>query len=122
MSIRKFSKFNNVRTKYKGVTYDSRAEAQYAEILDYLEQEGQIKKIKRQVRFPLPNIDGSRTLRYVADFVVTSKTDKEYIIDVKGLLTPSNKVKIAYAQEMHDITVHLVPTTGPNKFDTSFIL
>jgi hypothetical protein len=121
MSIKK-SKYNNIKTVYGGVRYDSKSEAAYAAILDKMLAEGKIAKIERQVKYPMPNRFGKMTLRYIADFVVTGNSGNVYILDVKGVLTPANNIKLAYVQHYHKIFVHLIFTTGLKKYDTSFLI
>lgn len=102
--------------------YDSKSEAKYAEMLDSLKNNGLIKDIRRQIRYPLIDKDGKKRLAYIADFVVTSNTDKEYVIDVKGILTPACNIKLAFFSHVYEKHVHLVWTTGPFKFRTDFII
>lgn len=115
-------KFNNIRTKYKGKTYDSKSEAEYARILDELLDAGKIKEVKRQVKYPLMDMNGTKRLRYVADFVVTKNDGSDVVIDVKGVLTPANKVKLGYVRYVYGVKVELVYTTGLEKFRTQFLL
>lgn len=119
-TFKKRPKYNNVKTVYNGNTYDSKAEAKYAEILDGLLADGTITSIERQVKFPLKDRRGGNRLRYVADFIVIDKKGKEHIIDVKGVLTPATNIKLAYMLYVYKKPVTLVYTTGLKKFDTSF--
>lgn len=120
--MRARNKFGAIKTKYKGNIYDSKSEANYAEILDGMLARNEIAGIKRQVVFPLPDRKGARRLRYIADFVVTRNDGSSVVIDVKGVLTPANNVKLAYVRYVHSIDVELVFTTGPEKFRTDFLL
>jgi hypothetical protein len=118
----KRSRFNNVKVTVNGRKYDSRSEAEYAMTLVRMLELKQIKSIKEQVRYALPNMDGKLKMAYIADFVVIGNSGKEYIIDVKGMLTPEMKVKMAYFQTYHNKKVQLVFTTGPKAFDVSFLI
>lgn len=122
MSIKKRSKFGNIRTNFKGRKYDSKAEAKYAGILQGLEKEGKIKHIAYQIRYPLQDLNGTRRMAYIADFVVTTNKGKEILIDVKGILTQENKIKLAYFKYVYKKDVELVFTTGPDAFRTKFLL
>ncbi len=115
------SKFNNVKTFYKNVKYDSKAEAKYAEILENLLKEGKIKSIERQVKYPLEDRNGGHRLRYVADFVVTDNNDKKHVLDVKGVLLPATNIKLAYLRYVYHITVDIIPTTGLKKFNLDWL-
>lgn len=115
-------KFNNKKYKFKGITYDSKSEGDYAAILQQLLKEGKIKSIERQVRFKLPNMDGTLRMAYIADFIVTGNSGRSYIIDVKGLVTPEMKVKMAYAQYVHNIKIYIVYNKGLKKYNTEFLI
>lgn len=115
-------KFNNKKYRFRGITYDSKSEGDYAEILQKLFKEKKITSIERQVRFKLPNMEGKLRMAYIADFIVTGNSGRQYIIDVKGLVTPEMKVKMAYAQYVHDIRIHIVYNKGLKKYDTEFLV
>lgn len=116
------NKYGAIKTEYNGVKYDSKAEAKYAEILDGLLAEGKIKKISRQVVYPLADRKGKNRLRYVADFVVEKLDGTLAVIDVKGILTPANNVKLAYVKYTYGIDVELVYTSGLEKFKVDFLI
>ncbi len=119
---RKNNKYNSVISTYKGEKYHSKAEAKYAQILDGLLDQGLIKSYRRQVRYPLPNMDGKMKMAYVADFVVVGNSEEEYITDVKGFLSMENKTKLAYFYYYYKRRVNIVFTTGPERFRTHFLL
>ena len=79
-------KFNAMPTIYRGWRFDSKAEAQYAMVLDQLKSSGDIILWLRQTPFDL----GEDT-RYRADFVVVEKDGETYAVDVKGVETPGFK-------------------------------
>lgn len=120
MTIKKRSKFNNKFTKMRGSMYHSKAEAKYAKILQDLLKKGDIDMLAEQVRYPLPNREGQMRLAYIADFVV-KRGDKEFIIDVKGLLTPEMVVKLSFFRYYYNKDVIIVYASGLNAFDTSFL-
>ena len=76
------SKFGNVRTEYKGETYDSKAEADRAKELDLLKAVGQVWCWYRQPVFHL----GCPENTYRADFLVIDK-EGVHVEDVKGVST-----------------------------------
>ena len=116
------NKYGAIKTFYNGNKYDSKAEARYAEILDGLLAEGKIKKITRQVVYPLADRKGKHRLRYIADFVVERLDGTLSVIDVKGILTPANNVKLAYVRYTYGVEVELVYTTGLERLKTDFLL
>ena len=122
MAFFKRSKYGNVKTMYRGRKYDSRAEAKYSEILDGLLDEKLIKHVEYQKRYPLQDMKGTRRMAYIADFVVTTNKGRKVIIDVKGVLTSDNKVKLAYFQYTYKEKVEIVYSTGPEAFRTKFLL
>ena len=114
-------KYNSVKTIYKGIKYDSKAEAKYAMILEDLLNQKKLKKVEPQVAFPLENMEGKKRLRYVVDFVATDNNDNVHYLEVKGQLTPANVVKMSYCQFVYGIKITLIPTTGTRAFDTSWL-
>lgn len=77
-------KFRNTPTEYKGIRYDSKAEARRAEELDGLLAAGDILAWERQPSFRL----GVDENVYRADFRVVGKDRGVWIEDCKGVATP----------------------------------
>ncbi len=75
------SKYRNVRTSYKGVRYDSKAEAEWASKLDLRMRAGEVTKWYRQVFVQL----GEQIITRV-DFKVWDKNGTHYE-EVKGAET-----------------------------------
>ncbi len=115
------SKYNNMCVMYKGDKYHSLSEAYYSYILNQLLEQGKLKSIARQINYKLEDMNGQSRLRYVADFVVTTAKDDEFIIDVKGQLSDENRIKLAYFRHVYKKAVWLVTTTGLDKFKTDFL-
>lgn len=87
------SKYNNSKTVYDGIKFDSQKEAgRYAE-LKMLQMSGLIGDLKLQVWFEIcPKRYGNKRARYyVADFVYT-EGGKKIIEDVKSPATRKDKV------------------------------
>lgn len=87
------SKYNNSKTVYDGIKFDSRKEAgRYAE-LKMLQMSGLIGDLKLQVWFEVcPKRYGNKRARYyIADFVYT-EGGKKIIEDVKSPATRKDKV------------------------------
>lgn len=96
------TKYNAIKTEYRGVVYDSKLEARKAYELDMLERAGRISNVRRQVRFILQedylNNKGEkvRPISYVADFVYYDhKLKKDVVLDTKSpaTRTPVYRVK-----------------------------
>lgn len=103
------TKYHNVKTRRDGLTFDSQKEhKRYNELL-LLEQAGEIKNLRRQVKFLLiptqrePNIIGprggvkkgkllERECAYIADFVYI-QNGKTVVEDTKGVRTKEYVIK-----------------------------
>ena len=84
-------KYANIPTTVDGVRFDSRAEANRWASLRLLERAGEIKELRRQVRYELvprqnrPSGGVERAKSYIADFVyVETRNGREVCEDVKG--------------------------------------
>ena len=90
------NKYRSKRTKYNGVTYHSKKEANYAFKLDLLIQAGELKGVERQVRIPLHAVGGKKVGYYIVDFKVTRPDNTVYYVEVKGFWTPLAKWKVKH--------------------------
>ena len=83
------NKYHAKKVTRCGQTFDSQAEYERWLVLYYMEKNGEIRDLRRQVKFELvpayPAI-GLRALNYFADFVY-SEGGKTVIEDVKGCKT-----------------------------------
>ena len=77
------SKYRNVRTEYRGVPYDSKAEAARAFQLDLMLRAGEIAAWQRQITICL----GVPENRYRVDFLVWDRDGRTWAEDVKGVET-----------------------------------
>lgn len=86
------NKYNNVKMMVDGMTFDSKAEADYYSQLKIRQRAGEILKFERQFSFEIvpPFTDATgyrhRPVTYRADFVVYYEGHTE-IVDVKGFAT-----------------------------------
>lgn len=116
------SKCNNLKVIYQDVKYDSLSEAYYAYKLNELKKLKKIISYERQVNFKLAGRRGQRSLRYCCDFKVIGKSGTEYLVEIKGRILPEANVKLAYFEYVYKLPVYVVMSTGPEKFDTSFLV
>lgn len=79
------------KTEYKGILYDSKAEAELAEKLD----KAGIPFL-RQVEFLIPNMKGEMKLKYTADFVVSN-----HVLEVKGWMMYVEQFKYILFKQVH---------------------
>jgi len=112
---------NAKKTQYDNQTFDSKAELTYYKILKTLQKENKIIGFKRQVRFPLPDMDGGLRFSYTCDFVLTQNDSSKVYIEVKGRWMPGNKIRYAYWQIYYDKALTIVPTTGLKKFHIDWL-
>lgn len=95
----KKSKYNSTRVVYNGNTYQSKAEAEWAAVLDFMKQTKQIKRWTRQHRLSLES-DGVHITNYFIDFRVVTNEGKIELHEVKGYQTQlwEQKWNLAKAQ------------------------
>ena len=92
------NKYGNRKTVVDGITFDSRKEAKRYQELKLLEKAGDIKDLRRQVKYeliPSQKINGKvveRKVEYVADFVYLQNGDI-VVEDTKGIRTKDYIIK-----------------------------
>lgn len=92
------NKYGNRKTVVDGITFDSRKEAKRYQELKLLEKAGEIKDLRRQVKYeliPSQKINGKvveRKVEYVADFVYLQNGDI-VVEDTKGIRTKDYIIK-----------------------------
>ena len=103
------SKYQNVKTEFDGLKFDSKKEAARYAVLRLLERGNVISELKLQVPFELaPSvvINGRKkpALRYIADFVY--RKDGVWVTeDCKGALTDLYKAKRHLMKSVHNIEI-----------------
>lgn len=90
-------KYHNKKTEVDGILFDSKKEAGRYLVLKMMEETGEIRDLRRQVKYeliPKQRIDGKmkRPVYYIADFVYI-KDDDLVVEDVKGYRTETYKLK-----------------------------
>lgn len=106
------SKYKNIKTEVDGILFDSKKEAARYKELKQKEAAGEIKNLRRQVRYPLMpkmKIEGIkvRATYYIADFVY-EEDGKEVVEDVKGYRTREYRNKKRQMKERHGIEIREV--------------
>jgi hypothetical protein len=94
------SKYNAVKTEYKGVKYDSKAEAHYAIDLDMLKLNGKVSFWLRQVPFTLPG-----NVTYKCDFQVFYADGHIEFVDVKGMKTDIYRLKKKQVEALYPVKI-----------------
>lgn len=90
-------KYHNKKTEVDGIRFDSKKEAGRYLVLKMMEETGEIRDLRRQVKYellPKQRLDGKmhRAVYYIADFVYI-KDGKIIVEDVKGFRTAVYKLK-----------------------------
>jgi hypothetical protein len=97
------NKFRAKRTPYKGVLYDSKKEADYAQILDMLRTASnpsdRVVRVDRQVDFILSKPPNK--IIYRLDFRVSYADGHTEHIEVKGFETPTWRMKHKMMKEKY---------------------
>lgn len=117
------SKYHNKKITVDGITFDSQKEANRWKELKLLERAGEIKELKRQVKFKLlPTIREpvcemsnqgvfkkgkvlERGVDYIADFTYKNKAGFLEVEDVKGYRTEVYKIKKKMMLYFHHIRI-----------------
>lgn len=114
-SLKKPSKYKNKKTVVDGITFDSKKEAAYYQRLKFMESQGLIFNLKRQVKFDFPIngnpvrfVDSKRVMQYIADFSYDTAIGERKIVDVKGMRLSDYKIKRALMLAVHNIFVEEV--------------
>lgn len=98
------NKYGAKRCKYKGYTYDSRAEANYAMELDARLQAGEFKTWERQFRVEMWAHDshGDRRLKlsHKVDFRIHHHDGTFELVEVKGLETADYRMRRRWLEEL----------------------
>lgn len=104
----KANKYGAVKKEYGGNKYDSKREAQHAANLDLMKRHGSVTNWERQVKLPLA-VEGVHICNYIIDFVVTYDNGKVEHQEVKGMETPTWKLKFKLAKALYpDINFRVI--------------
>lgn len=111
------SKYNNVRVRSDGYTFDSKAEAARYEQLKLMEQAGRISDLRVHPTYELqprtvrPNGLILRPITYEADFAYTSR-GRQIVEDVKGVETDVFKLKAKmFRYHYPDLDLRILPVS-----------
>jgi hypothetical protein len=108
------SKYANVHCEVDGQRFDSKAERDRWLQLRMLERAGEIRNLRRQVKYVLiekqerPSGGIERECSYVADFVYLRHAGQHVVEDVKGAETPEFRIKRKLMLSVHGIEVAIV--------------
>lgn len=94
------SKYNNIKTLVDGITFDSKAEADYYCLLKILRSNNDVQYFLRQVPFDLPG-----NTKYRCDFMVCHHDNRIEYIDVKGAVTATFKLKKKQVEALYPVEI-----------------
>ena len=104
----KKAKYRNRKTVVDGITFDSKAEADFYSQLRLRERLGEVDSIKLQVPHIL-TVNGQLIATYRSDFEFNDIHSKKYrVIDVKGVQTPEFKLKRKLMRACHGIEIEII--------------
>jgi hypothetical protein len=100
-------KYRNKPTQVDGIQFSSKKEAKRWTDLNFLQKQGMIRNLERQVTFKV-TVGGRLICRYIADF--TYEEDQhgawsKVVEDSKGYPTPIYKLKRKLMEAVHGITI-----------------
>lgn len=88
------NKYGARKTVLDGITFDSRAEANYYAKLKLRERAGEVGGVELQPRFKLLGPKGELICTYIADFAFWDHHEDRFrVVDVKGVETAVFKLK-----------------------------
>jgi len=101
-------KFNAKPQICDGIKFPSKAEARYYKQLQQAEKSSELLFFLRQVPFHLPG-----NIKYVVDFVEfwapkNGEPGDVVFTDVKGMMTPLARTKIAQVESLYPIKINIV--------------
>ena len=98
-------KYGNQKTEVDGVMFDSKAEAKRYKELKHLLDEGEIQSLILQPKYPIV-VYGEKICTYIGDFRYRFfGSDVEIVEDVKGVRTPSYRLKKKLMRAVHGIDI-----------------
>lgn len=113
MYYNKGNKYGNKKVSIDGETFDSKKEAKRYCELKLLQQAGEIKELRRQVKFvliPSQRVDGKvveRECSYIADFVYRDAKSGELVVeDTKGFKTKDYIIKRKLMLSVYNIRIN----------------
>lgn len=96
-------KFHAKRTERQGISFSSKMEAKYYDLLVLLQKSGEVLFFLRQVPFQLP---GNK--KYFLDFLVFYSDGRIEFVECKGFMTPLAKLKLDQIQEIYPVEIKIV--------------
>lgn len=104
----KKSKYGNRKTVVDGITFASKAEANFYKGLKGREMAGEVHAVEMQRPYEL-TVNGALVCTYKADFVFYDQTVKrQRVVDVKGVKTRDFIIKQKLMRACHGIEVECV--------------
>lgn len=98
------SKYHARRTEADGIMFDSKAEARRYSELRLMERAGLVTGLELQPCYPIA-VNGKRVALYKADFRYQDSEGNTITEDVKGVRTPTYRLKKKLVEALYDIAI-----------------
>lgn len=112
------NKFNNRKTEYNSNVYDSKMEAEAAQMLDLLVRANRLLDVQRQVRYELRGPNGGHICDHIVDFLVTGPDGQKKVFEVKGFQTDVWKLKKKLFEDTFPDIPYVVAGTKNKHWET----
>jgi hypothetical protein len=109
----KKSKYGNVKTVYKEMTFDSKRELERYKKLEWMLLAKDIFELRRQVKFPYESTYSANGLsltiknNYIADFTYYDKGGNFIVEDSKGAITKEFALKKKIIEHTYEVKILL---------------
>ncbi|OHD25853.1 MAG: hypothetical protein A2Y38_18165 [Spirochaetes bacterium GWB1_59_5] len=91
------TKYHNRQVEWQGISFRSMLEMRYAQALElrrHAEEPGdRVDWWVYELPFYLPVLSGRRPVRHIVDFIVGLSDGRVCLVEVKGMETPTGRVK-----------------------------
>lgn len=108
MKFASYSKYKSCRTKVDGISFASKAEAEYYLELQTYVNDGELKILELQPKVVMT----TSLIKYVPDFKIQDKFGRQWYVDVKGMETPVFKIKKRLWKHYGDGELKIVKKIG----------
>jgi hypothetical protein len=107
------TKYGAKKIVHDGITFDSQLEGAYYLHLKEIQQKGEIAAFNLQPSFLLQESfkkDGKtiRKIEYVADFEILHHDETIEVVDIKGMITETAKLKVKLFQKKYPYKLSLI--------------
>jgi|GEM_PF-2378083 len=110
--FRRGNKYHAQGVRKGGHWYDSKAEAEYADVLELCKRGGLILDYQHHP----PGVVLVGTIRWNIDYLVTGLGGQQFYVEVKGLATSDYKLKLELYRQVKPAPLYVVKRYGELRF------